>query len=85
MDDKKRNQQSQSGNEEQSGDQGNQEQQNVSNEQNQNPQDGASWNNYRTREMSGGQEGDENFYRNRERGNYEEGQRSDEGSGGSLF
>lgn len=43
--------------------------QDASNE-NENPQRGGS---------------DENFYRNRERGNYEEGQRSDEGEGGSLY
>lgn len=59
--------------------------QNLSNEQDSNPQDGGSWNNYRTREMGGSAASDENFYRNRERGNYEEGQGSDDDGGGSLY
>ena len=51
-----------------------------------NPQDGGSWNNYRTREMGGSEQGDsgENFYRNRERGNMNEDRGSD-GGGGSLY
>ena len=73
--------------------------------QDENPQRGEIWSNYRTRELSaneegsdqnvsnsadtnpkdGGEAGGENFYRNRERGNYEEGQTSDDDGGGSLY
>lgn len=88
MDDKKRNQR-QTGNEESGSNAANDQssEQNASNEQDQNPQDGGNWNNYRTREMSAGGEGqnDENFYHNRERGNYEPGSISGDEGGGSLY
>lgn len=84
----KRNRQQESGNENTGPDMQNQQgaEQAVSNEADDNPQRGDSWNNYQTRELSGGSDSGENFYRNRERGNYEEGSGSDDdGGGGSLY
>ncbi|MDB5208486.1 MAG: hypothetical protein JWR72_3561 [Flavisolibacter sp.] len=77
MDDKNRDQQSQSTGNEQSntGSQqsGQGEQQNASNEQDQNPPLGGSWNNYRTREMGNEQDS----------GN--SGSSEDSGGGGTMY
>lgn len=59
--------------------------QNAGAGQDENPQRGDGWNNYQTRELSGGEESGENFYRNRERGNYEEGPGSGDEGGGTLY
>ncbi len=62
MDDNKRDQESQSSERQQANENSNQPagQQRTSNEDTQNPQDGSSWNNYRTREMSDKKEEDSN-------------------------
>lgn len=78
MDENKRNQQNQSTGSQQGNTSGDQQgnQQNVSNEQDQNPQDGSSWNNYRTREM-GNEQQDE--------GNRAAPSSGTEGGGGTLY
>ncbi len=69
MDDNKRNQESQFSEKQQANENSNQPagQQRTSNENAQNPQDGGSWNNYRTREMSDKKEEDSNERPSRER------------------
>ena len=85
----KRNQQESAGNEGTERDMQHQQgsEQTVSTERDANPQRGEDSANLRTGEVSNSnEESGENFYRNRERGNYEEGQTSDDdGGGGSLY
>lgn len=85
MDDKKRRQQSQSDSDQQRGEFADQDsRQDVSNEQSQNPRGSDSQYEEASTEMDVSGDSGENFYRNRERGNFEPGQASEEG-GGSLY
>lgn len=88
MDKNKRNQQSQAGSEEQRNTSNNHEgtQQDAANETDQNSQRGDSWGETQTRDTGNDQsESGENFYHNRDRGNYDPNRTSDDGGGGTLF